>query len=114
MPTATHCPADRYLDGFTEEERNAILKKYVPNAFPRPDGGLGEISNAWQCLEMMKLWEDILKGDDFQNARRNLWNIQGISHVARLRKLRNLVCKALQDVLLLQGYAEGQPGLTRC
>jgi hypothetical protein len=114
IPVVSHLPADRYLDGLTEQQCTELLRKYLPEALPKPDGGSAILSDARQCLELMKKWEEVLKGDNFQTAKTDLWDTQGLSYVSRMSKTRKLLCTSLREVLLERGYAEGQPGMNRC
>lgn len=114
LPAATHIPADRYLDGLTEEQRTEVLKRYLPEALPKPDGGSAVLANPRECLELMKKWEGVLNGDNFKELRDELWDAQGVSHLKRLRQIRELLVEVLADVNVQRGFAEGQPGLTRC
>merc|ERR1719161_611036 len=91
LPAATHIPADRYLDGLTEEQRTELLKRYLPEALPKPDGGSAVLANPRECLELMKKWEEVLKGENFQQLRKDLWDTQGISYTNRLLKIREVL-----------------------
>ncbi|CAK9082423.1 unnamed protein product [Durusdinium trenchii] len=55
LPMPIHMPSDRYLDGLDEETRAAVIKRYIPE---EPFGGTGVISNATDCFELMKKWEE--------------------------------------------------------
>lgn len=114
LPTATHLQADRYLDGLTEEQRTQILRRYLPEALPQPDGGSAVLANPRECLDVMKQWQEVLQGDNFQQMRKELWEQQGISYVNRLLQSRKLMWEVLADVNVPRGFAEGQPGLSRC
>lgn len=114
LPVATHLPADRYLDGLTEDQRTELLRRYLPEALPKPDGGSAVLSNPRECLELMKKWEEVLQGENFQQMRRDLWGRQGLSYVNRLLKIREALVDVLADVLVPRGFAEGQVGLSRC
>lgn len=114
LPSATHIPADRLLDGLTEAQRTELLRRFLPEALPKPDGGTAVLADARECLELMKQWEEVLTGDNFQRQRRELWDEQGLSYTRRLMKTRSMICDVLADVLVTRGFAEGQPGLDRC
>lgn len=50
------CCCRRYLDGLDEETRAAVIKRYVPE---EPFGGTAVVSNAADCLQLMKKWEEV-------------------------------------------------------
>lgn len=112
LPSAVHYPADKYLDGLTEEQREEVIKRYLPQLAPQPDGGTAILQNARECLNMMKQLEEVCKGQDFNTLRKQLWE-RNSTYVGRLEDHRNLMAKAWQPVLEPMGFAPGRPGLTR-
>mmetsp|Transcript_65363 Transcript_65363/g.123753 ORF Transcript_65363/g.123753 Transcript_65363/m.123753 type:complete len:417 (-) Transcript_65363:75-1325(-) len=113
LPAATHYPADKYLDGLTEEQRAEVIKRFLPQLAPQPDGGTAVIQNAREALNVMKQMEEVCKGQDFNTLRKQLWERQG-SYPRRLEDHRDLMARVWQPVLEPVGYAVGRPGLTRC
>lgn len=113
LPAATHMQADRYLDGVDEETRNEILKKYIPELDVQ-FGGNGIIQSARDCLSLMKRWEEVLAGDEFQRRRKELWDRKDLSFPGRLKQSKLLIAESLANVLEPAGFAPGLPGLTRC
>eukprot|EP00913_Durusdinium_trenchii_P019703 g18523.t1 len=70
LPMPIHMPSDRYLDGLDEETRAAVIKRYIPE---EPFGGTGVISNATDCFELMKKWEEVFSGPEFQTGTQPYW-----------------------------------------
>jgi len=112
LPDPKQMPADRYLDGMDEKDREAVLKKHLPEFF-MPPGGTGIVKDPTECLKLMKTWEDIFSSQEFQQKRKDLWTRQGLNFPQRLQATRSMVVEALADVLEPMGFAPGQPGLTR-
>ncbi|CAJ1341854.1 unnamed protein product [Effrenium voratum] len=106
-----HMPADRYLDGLDEETRASVIKRYIPD---EPFGGTAVVSNPAECLELMKKWEEVLSGSDFQSRRKALWDRRDLNFPQRLMETRTIVAASLAKVLEPMGFAPGRPGLARC
>ncbi|CAK9082567.1 unnamed protein product [Durusdinium trenchii] len=111
LPMPIHMPSDRYLDGLDEETRAAVIKRYIPE---EPFGGTGVISNATDCFELMKKWEEVFSGPEFQSKRKALWDRRDLSFPLRLKETRTMVAECLANVLEPMGFAPGRPGLARC
>jgi len=111
MPQPRHLPSDRYLDGMDDKEREEIIKRYLPELFV-PPGGTGILKDPADCLALMRRWEEVFNGSDFQDRRKNLWN-RPLSYPDRLMASKKMVAESLADVLEPMGFAPGQPGLTR-
>ncbi|CAE7475994.1 ucpB [Symbiodinium pilosum] len=111
LPMPVHMPSDRYLDGLDEETRAAVIRKYIPQ---EQFGGTGLVSNAAECIDLMKKWEEVFSGPDFQCKRKALWDRRDLSFPARMKETRTMVAESLSKVLEPMGYAPGRPGLARC
>lgn len=111
LPMPIHMPSDRYLDGLDEETRAAVIKKYIPD---EPFGGTAVISNPTECLELMKKWEEVFSGMEFQSRRKALWDRRDLSFPQRMMETRTMVAESLAKVLEPMGFAPGRPGLARC
>jgi len=112
VPAPRHLPSDRYLENMDDKAREEVIKKHLPEFFQQP-GGTGIIKDPTECLALMKRWEEVFAGQDFQQKRKDLWNRQGLNFPMRLRETRKIVAESLSDVLEPLGFAPGQPGLTR-
>lgn len=112
LPPPVHMPSDRYLDGLDEEVREAVIKRYLPDAF-KPSGGSGAISSPEECLALMAKWEEVFSSGDFQKKRKELWDRRDLSYPLRLKETRTLVADVLSRVLEPMGFAPGRPGLAR-
>ncbi|CAE7597199.1 ucpB [Symbiodinium microadriaticum] len=111
MPMPVHMPSDRYLDGLDEETRAAVIRKYVPQ---EQFGGTAVISTPAECVDLMKKWEEVFTGPEFQCRRKALWDRRDLSFPARMRETRTMVAESLSKVLEPMGFAPGKPGLARC
>mmetsp|Transcript_27880 Transcript_27880/g.49453 ORF Transcript_27880/g.49453 Transcript_27880/m.49453 type:complete len:404 (+) Transcript_27880:43-1254(+) len=111
LPMPIHMPSDRYLDGLDEETRAAVIKKYVPH---EQFGGTAVVSNPTECMDLMKKWEEVFSGPDFQCKRKALWDRRDLSFPARMKETRTMVAESLSRVLEPMGFAPGRPGLARC
>lgn len=112
LPDLVHMDVDRYLDGMDDVKRMNVIKCQLAGLMP-PYGGDAEIHSAENCLALMRRWEHVLSGENFQHRRAELWNCK-LSYILRLHKTQELVADCLQDVLLSRGYAPGRPGLALC
>jgi len=112
LPEPRHMPSDRYLEHLDDEEREKVLKKYLPEYFQTP-GGVGIIKDPAECLQIMLRWEEIFSSENFQKARKDLWARRDLNFPSRLVEMRKIVCTFVAEVLEPMGFAEGQPGLTR-
>eukprot|EP00931_Biecheleriopsis_adriatica_P041398 TRINITY_DN23664_c0_g2_i1.p1 TRINITY_DN23664_c0_g2~~TRINITY_DN23664_c0_g2_i1.p1 ORF type:complete len:410 (+),score=95.13 TRINITY_DN23664_c0_g2_i1:71-1300(+) len=102
LPAPIHMPADRYLDGLDEETRAAVIKRYVPET---PFGGTATVSSAAECLELMRQWEEVFSGPEFQLLPvTDSWIFWP----------RTMVAESLSRILEPKGFAPGRPGLARC
>ncbi|CAE7435437.1 ucpB [Symbiodinium sp. CCMP2456] len=111
MPMPVHMPSDRYLDGLDEETRAAVIRKYVPQ---EQFGGTAVISTPAECVDLMKKWEEVFTGPEFQCRRKALWDRRDLSFPARMKETRTMVAESLSKVLEPMGFAPGKPGLARC
>lgn len=109
LPLPTHMPSDRYLDGLDEETRQAVIKYYIPE---QKFGGTGIVSSANECLDLMKKWEEVFAGVEFQAKRKALWD-RPMSYPARIQETRTVVAESLKGILEPMGFASGRPGLSR-
>jgi len=109
LPLPTHMPSDRYLDGLDEETRQAVIKHYIPE---QQFGGTGIVSSASECLDLMKKWEEVFAGAEFQAKRKALWD-RPMSYPARIQETRTVVAESLTGILEPMGFASGRPGLSR-
>lgn len=111
MPAPEHLPADRFLDGLTEEQCEQIMRFYLPDEVKLDKSLI--LQDSEQCLAFMRKWEKVLEGDAFQQRKEQLWDRRDLSYPKRLLAIKEMVANALEDVLLEAGFERGLQGLAR-
>lgn len=112
LPEPRHLPADRYLPDMDEEARQAVLKYHIPG-YMLPPGGTGIVKDVSECMELMRRWEAVFAGAEFQQKRKDLWARRDLNYPRRLEASKEMVAESLSGILEPMGFAPGKPGLTR-
>jgi len=110
LPQPLHMAADRYFDQFDEKTREEIIKKYFPE---KPDGGVGTMQTPGQCLQIMREWEQVFRGQNYQKSRLELWENRTLGYSERVQAFREMISAALGGVLEEHGYKRSLAGLDR-
>lgn len=112
IPEVTYEEMDTVFDGWTDEQKEEFIKKCIPQA-KAEQGGDAFIESNDDCLKLMKKWEKVLLGKEFQNKRKALWDRKGLSLPKRLEETRKMLAETLTPTYEPLGFTPGLPGLNR-